>query len=115
MNVELLCAKTGERCWNISALGNYARRMTASEISFAEDHPECSVQAGAIDCAGVVVNDYGLGKVCLPNIEPGLVIYGESVHILPGSAHSKRDIPGFQFVKPDGSTWSQTFGQTLNT
>lgn len=103
METNLLCKVTGERCWNVQALQRHADAMTQHETVFAEQHEGVTVQPGEIGCEGVVENIYGLGRVCLPFMEPSLVVYQDVVLELSANARRLRDIKGFRLIKPDGS------------
>lgn len=105
MEVNLLCTTTGERCWNVHVLQRYARMMTEHESTYTKEHGELIMQPGEINCEGVVENIYGLGKVCLPFIEPSLIVYQYAVLELPENVRCMREIKGFRLIKPDGSPW----------
>lgn len=109
METNLICATTGEPCWNIQALRRYARAMTKQEIVFESIHHDIDLQPGEIACEGIVENEHGLGKVCLPSINPSVVVYQDSVLEIEGNVRCLREIKGFKLVKPDGSPWDKQF------
>lgn len=97
------CKITGEPCWNVKVLKAYADRVSLVEKDFMAVHLNMTVLAGKLACEGKVVNIFGRGEVCLAWVEPTQVTYFDQQLELPGMVSAANEIPGFKFVKPDGS------------
>ncbi|MDL2341742.1 MAG: hypothetical protein QFB87_01525 [Patescibacteria group bacterium] len=103
MELDLQCGQ----CWNRAALTSYAKTVTELETNYATQHPQLQVFGGRISCSQAVVNEFGLGTVCIPDFEPTQITYLDQQLDLPGEAITTSEIEDFKFFKPENSWFNQ--------